>query len=202
MVRRSFLILLLLLQACGTARLRALAGPTDEVDQERRAITRRLAGVTLTVEVEAWRHRPKRLVEDYLPIRVQIVNQSRDAVTLVRSEAGLLIDQAPTLRSFHPEEVIGLLVGGLRLPPIIPTVGFEATGPEPTIFGLELGLQINPERDLRDIRRMAFPPDPIPPGERVEGFIYFPKPPRNARHLTLLLTLDFPSGQHHLPFSF
>jgi hypothetical protein len=49
---------------------------------------------------------------------------------------------------------------------------------------------------------MAFPPEPIPPGGRAEGFIYFPKPPRIARRFTLFLTLDSPSGQHHLPFSF
>ena len=91
---------------------------------------------------------------------------------------------------------------GWGLPALVPAIGFEATGPEPTTFGLELGLQFNPERDLRDIRQLAFPREPIPPGQRAEGFIYFPKPPRDARRLTLLLTIDAPSGQHQLPFSF
>jgi len=91
---------------------------------------------------------------------------------------------------------------GWGLPALVPSIGFEATGLEPTIFGLELGLQFNPERDLRDIRQLAFPREPIPPGQRAEGFIYFPKPPRDTRHLTLLLSLDTPSGQHELSFSY
>ena len=163
---------------------------------------RRLADVTVTIEVEAWRHRPRRLADDHLPFRVVIVNQSRGPVTLLLAEASLLDDQARTLRPLHPEEVISLLVGGSSLPAIVPSIGIEATGPEPTIFGLELGLQFNPERDLRDIRRLAFPREPVPPGGRAEGFIYFPKQPQDARRLTLLLVLHAPSGQHKLSFSY
>src|SRR3990170_2208721 len=129
MARQSLLVAFLLLQACGSTRLRALPDPADQPDQGQQTITRRLAGMTVTIEV-------------------------------------------------------------------------ETTGPEPTIFGLELGLQFNPERDLRDIRQLALPREPIPPGERAEGFIYFPKPPRDARRLTLLLTVDAPSGQHELSFSY
>ena len=94
------------------------------------------------------------------------------------------------------------MLGGSSLLPFVPSIGFEATGPEPTIFGLELGLQFNPERNLRDIRQLAFPREPIPPGQRAEGFIYFPKPPRDARHLTLLLPLDTASRQHEHSFSY
>ena len=100
------------------------------------------------------------------------------------------------------EEVIGLLLEGWGLPALVPSIGFEATGPEPTIFGLELGFHFNRDRDLRDIRRLAFPPEAIPPDGHAEGFIYFPKPPRDARRLTLLLSLDAPSGQHELSFSY
>jgi hypothetical protein len=165
-------------------------------------MTRRLADATVTIEVEAWRHRPRRLADDYLPFRIVILNHSRGPVTLLLAEAGLLDDQARILRPLHPEETIRLLTGGSSLPGIVPSIEFEATGPEPTIFGLELGLQFNPDRDLRDIRQLAFPPEPIASGGRSEGFIYFSKPPRDARHLTLFLSLDAPSGQQELSFSF
>ena len=202
MAQRCLLVLLLLLQACGTTRLRALPEPADRTDHGQQAITRRLADATITIEVEAWRHRPRRLVDEYLPFRVVIVNESRGPVTLLLAEASLLDDHVRVHRLLHPEEVISLLVGGSSLPAIVPSIGIEATGPEPTIFGLELGLQFNPERDLRDIRRLAFPREPVPPGGRAEGFIYFPKQPQDARRLTLLLVLHAPSGQHKLSFSY
>jgi len=202
MARRSLLVPLLLLQACGAARLRALPHQAAKSDQGQHAITTRLSDATITVEVEAWRHRPRRIADDYLPFRVGIVNLSRGPVMLHVAEARLLDDHARVHRPLHPEEVVSLLLEGWGLPALVPSIGFEATGPEPTIFGLELGLQFNPERDLRDIRQLAFPREPIPPGQRAEGFIYFPKPPRDARRLTLLLTIDAPSGQHQLPFSF
>lgn len=202
MARRCLLALMLVLQACGATRLRPLADPADQPDQAQQTITRRLAGMTVTIDVEAWGYRPKQLTEDYLPFRVGIVNQSRGPVTLLLAEASLLDDHARVHRPLHPEEVVSLLMEGWGLPALVPAIGFEATGPEPTIFGLELGFHFSRDRDLRDIKRLAFPRKPIPPGERAEGFIYFPKPPRDARHLTLLLPLDTPSRQHELSFSY
>lgn len=202
MARRSLLVPLLLVQACGAARLRALPHQAAQSDQGQHAITTRLDDATVTVEVEAWRHRPRRLADDYLPFRVEIVNLSRAPVMLQPAEARLLDDHTRVDRPLHPEEVVSLLLEGWGLPALVPSIGFEATGPEPTIFGLELGFHFNRDRDLRDIRRLAFPPEAIPPGGHAEGFIYFPKPRRDARRLTLLLSLDAPSGQHQLPFSF
>lgn len=202
MTRRCFLAVLLLLQACGAARLRALPGPADASNRGQQAMTRRLEDVAVTIEVEAWRHRPTGLADDHLPFRVVIVNQSRGPVILHLAKASLLDDQARTRRPLHPEEVVSLLSGGRGLLPVVPSIGFEATGPEPTIFSLELGVQFNPDRDLRDVRQLAFPREPIPPGGRAEGFVYFPKPPRDARRLTLFLPLDAPSGQHELSFSY
>lgn len=202
MARRCLLALMLALQACGATRLRPLPDPAAQSDQGQQTITKRMAGTTVTVEVEAWRHRPRRLADDYLPFRVGIVNQSRGPVTLLLAEASLLDDHARAHRLLHPEEVVSLMLGDSSRLPFVPSIGFEATGPEPTIFGLELGFHFNRDRDLRDIRRLAFPPEAIPPGGHAEGFIYFPKPPRDARHLTLLLPLDTASRQHELSFSY
>lgn len=202
MARRCLLALMLVLQACGATRLRPLPDPTDQPDQAQQTITRRLAGMTVTVEVEAWRHRPRRLADDYLPFRVGIVNQSRGPVTLLLAEASLIDDHARAHRLLHPDEVVSLMLGDSSRLPFVPSIGFEATGPEPTIFGLEMGFHFNRDRDLRDIRRLAFSPEAIPPGGHAEGFIYFPKPPRDARHLTVLLPLDTPSRQHELSFSY
>ena len=202
MARRSLLVPLLLVQACGAARLRALPHQAAQSDQGQHAITTRLDDATVTVEVEAWRHRPRRLADDYLPFRVVIVNQSRGPVILHLAKVSLLDDHARAHRLHDPEEVVSLMLGGSSLLPFVPSIGFEATGPEPTIFGLELGFHFNPEADLRDIRQLAFPRKPIPPGERAEGFIYFPKPPRDACRLTLLLPLDTPSRQQELSFSY
>lgn len=200
MGRRRVLALLLVLQACGADRLRALPDPTDQSDSEQQAIIRRLADVTVTAEVGAWHHRPRRLAADYLPFRIEIVNRSRGPVMFHFAEAHLLDDHTRVHRPLHPEEVVSLLAGGSDLLAVIPSIGFEATGPEPTIFGLELGLQFNPERDLRDIRRRAFPQEPIPPGGRAEGFVYFSKPARDARRLTLRVFLDGPFAHHELSF--
>jgi hypothetical protein len=121
-------------------------------------------------------------------------------VTLRLVEVTLIDEKGRTRRPLRPEEVESLLLGGWDPSAIVPSIGIEATGPEPTIFGVELGLSFNRFRDLRDIRRLAFPPEPIPVGSRAEGFIYFPYLPPDARRLTLFLTLDAPSGRHQLPF--
>ncbi|HZY30857.1 MAG TPA: hypothetical protein VFF86_04360, partial [Candidatus Methylomirabilis sp.] len=60
------MVAFLLLQACGATRLRALPDPADQPDEGQQTITRRLAGMTVTIDVEAWGYRPKRLTEDYL----------------------------------------------------------------------------------------------------------------------------------------
>src|SRR3989304_2261285 len=202
MARRSLLVAFLLLQAGGATRLRALPDPADQPDQGQQTITRRLAGMTVTVEVEAWRYGPRRLADDYLPFRVEIVNLSRGPVILHLAKVSLLDDHARAHRPHDPGGVVSLLWKGWGLPALAPSIGFEATGPEPTIFGVELGFHFNRDRDLRDIRRLAFPPEAIPSGGHAAGFIYFPTPPPDARRLTLLLTVDAPSGQHQLTFSY
>ena len=136
MARRSLLVPLLLLQACGAARLRALPHQAAKSDQGQHAITTRLSDATITVEVEAWRHRPRRIADDYLPFRVGIVNLSHGPVMLHLAEARLLDDHARFHRPLRPEEVVSLLLEGWGLPALVPSIGFEATGPEPTIFGL------------------------------------------------------------------
>ncbi len=200
--QRGVLILLLLLQACGGMRLRALPDSAGQVDRERQAISKQVADVRVAITPHAWRHRPSRLTDDVLPLLVGIVNAGPGAVTLRLAEVRLVDDLGQTRRPFRPEEVVSLLLGGSDELAIVPSIGFEASGPEPTLFGLELGLNFNRSRDLRDIRRLAFPPDPIAAGSRAEGFIYLPKPSPEARALSLLLTLDATSGQHLLSFLF
>ena len=198
--RPAVLILLLLLEGCGGIRLRALPDPAGQLDPEHQAISKRLAEVELTVQAKAWQYRPRRLTDHFLPFLMRIVNQGRGDVTLRLAGISLIDDQGRTRRPLRPDEVVSLLLGGSDASAIIPSIGFEATGPEPTIFGVELGLEWGRYRELRDIRRLAFPPEPIPSGSRAEGFVYFPNPPPDARRLTLLLILDAPSGQHQLPF--
>lgn len=200
MVRQASLILLLLLQACGAMRLRALPDPATQLDRERQVISKRLAEVDVTVQAGAWRHRPGRLTDDFLPFMIRIRNHGSGNVTVRLAEVSLIDDQGRMRRPLRPEEVVSLLLGGFDASAIVPSIGFEATGPEPTIFGLELGLEFNRYRDLRDIRRLAISPEPIPAGSSAEGFIYFPNPPPDARRLTLLLVLEAPSGRQDLPF--
>ena len=181
-------------------RLRPLPDPSAQLDRERQAISRRLAGVDVTIRAEAWHYRPGRLTNDFLPLLIRIVNQGHSDVTLRLPQVSLIDDRDRIRRPLKPEEVVSLLLGGSDAPAIIPSIGLEASGPEPTLFGIELGLSWGRYRDLRDIRRLAFSPEPIPAGSRAEGFIYFPNPASDAHRLTLLLILDTPSGQHQLPF--
>ncbi len=200
MARPAVLILLLLLEGCGGIRLRALPDPAGQLDPEHQAISKWLAEVEVTIQAKTWQYRPRRLTDRFLPFLIRIVNHGRGDVTLRLADVGLIDDQGRTRHPLRPEEVVSLLLGGSDASALVPSVGIEATGPEPTIFGIELGFGFNRYRDLRDIRRLAFPPEPIPTGSRAEGFVYFPNPPPDARRLTLLLILDAPSGQHQLPF--
>lgn len=197
-----YILLLLMLQACETIHLRALSEPATELDPTRQAISKRLAGVNVTVQVEAWNHRPRRLTHDFLPFLVRIANQAEGDVSLRLAEAILSDDQGRTQHSLRPEEVVSLLLDRKNASAIVPWVGIEATAPDPTIFGFELGLQWGRNRDLRDIPVLAFPAGPIPAGSSAEGFLYFSNPPSDARRLTLLLPLDTPSGLLPLSFSY
>jgi len=198
--RPALLILLLLLEGCGGIRLRALPDPAGQLDPEHQAISKRLAEFEVTIQAKAWQYRPRRLTDHFLPFLIRIVNQGRGDVTLRLADAGLIDDQDRTRRPLRPDEVVSLLLGGSDASALVPSVGIEASGPEPTIFGVELGLEWGRYRDVRDVRRLAFSSEPIPSGSRAEGFVYFPNPPPDARRLTLLLILDAPSGQHQLPF--
>lgn len=200
MMRLAVAILLMLLQACGEMRLQALPDPIANLDLERRAISKRLAGADVTVQVAAWRDRPRRLTDDFLPVLVGIANHSRGPMTLRVAEVALIDDQDRRRRPLRPEEVVSLLLGGSEASAIVPSVGIEASGPEPTFFGVELGLDFNRHRDLRNIPRRAFPLDPIPPDSHAEGFLYFPNHPRDARRLTLFIVLDTPTGRQELAF--
>jgi hypothetical protein len=202
MVQRASLILMLLLQACGGMRLHALPDPAAEPDRTGQAISTRLAEVDATIQAEAWHHRPRRLTRDFLPFLVRIANRGRSDATLRIAEIALTDDHGRIRHPLRPEEVISLLLGGSDASAIIPSIGVEASGPEPTIFGLELGINWGRYRDLREIQRLAFPLEPIPAGSSAEGFIYFPNPPPDARRLTLRVTLDAPSGRQELLFSF
>jgi hypothetical protein len=200
MARPALLILLLLLEGCGGIRLRALPDPAGQLDPEHQAISKRLAEVEVTIQAKAWQYRPRRLTDRFLPFLIRTVNHGRGDVTIRLADVGLIDDQGRTRRPLRPEEVVSLLLGGSDASALVPSAGIEASGPEPTIFGVELGLEWGRYRELRDIQRLAFPPEPIPSGSRAEGFVYFPNPPPDARRLTLLLILDAPSGQHQLPF--
>ena len=202
MARPLLLIVLLLLQACGGGRLVALPEDADQSDRERRAISRRIEDLSVTVEAEAWRAGPRRLTDDLLPFLVRIANRTRGEVTLRLAELSLIDDSGRSYSPLRPEEVISLLLGGSDLLDFVPSIQIEASGPEPTIFGLELGVNFDLDRDLRDIRGLAFPPEPLPPGSRAEGFIYFPRPLLGARRLTVILVLDAPSGRLQLPISY
>jgi len=200
MARPAVLILLLLLEGCGGIRLRALPDPAGQLDPEHQAISKRLAEIEVTIQAKAWQYRPRRLTDHFLPFLMRISNYGRGDVTIRLADVSVIDDQGLTRRPLRPEEVVSLLLGGSDASALVPSVGIEASGPEPTIFGVELGLEWGRYRELRDIQRLAFPPEPIPSGSRAEGFVYFPNPPPDARRLTLLLILDAPSGQHQLPF--
>lgn len=202
MTRRSLLIVLLLLQACGGGRLVALPEDADQSDRDRRVISRRIEDLSVTVETDAWRARPRRLTDDLLPFLVRIANHTRGEVTLRLAELSLIDDSGRSHSPLRPAEVVSLLLGDSDLQDVVPSIQIEASGPEPTIFGLELGVNFNLDRDLRDIRGLAFPPEPLPPGSSAEGFIYFPRPLPGARRLTVILALDAPSGRLQLPFSY
>jgi len=202
-VRVCSLALLLLLQACAATRLVPLPDSAATVHRERRAISKRLPGLTVTVEAGAWDHRPRLLTDSVLPFLVEVQNHSSDGVRLQFEEVSLVIDdRGGPRRPLRPEEAEALLSGVSDPWAIVPSLGIEVTGPEPTLFSLELGLNVNRARDLRDIRRLAFPPESIACGSQAKGFVYFRQPPADARGLTLLLALDVPGARHQLSFAY
>jgi hypothetical protein len=201
-VRVCLLVLVLLLQACAAARLEPLPDPAATVHRERRAVSKRLPDLTVTVETGAWGHPPKALTDCVLPFLVEIENRGREAVRLQLAEVSLVDDRGAPSRSLRPGEAESLLSGASDPLAVTPSFGIEVTGPEPTLFNLELGLNLIRARDLRDIRRLAFPLEPIAAGAHARGFLYFRWPPLEARGLVLVLALDDSGTIHELSFAF
>jgi hypothetical protein len=201
-VRVCSLALLLLLQACAATRLVPLPDSAATVHRERRAISKRLPDLTVTVEAGAWDHRPRLLTDRVLPFLVEVENHSSEGVRLQLAEASLVDDRGVPRRPLWPDEAEALLSGVSDPWAIIPSLGIEVTGVEPTLVNLELGLNVNRARDLRDIRRLAFPQESIASGSQARGFVYFRQLPADARGLTLLLALDVPGARHQLSFAY
>ncbi len=199
--RPALLVTALLAAGCGGARLMPADGTAS--GDPRRPVAQKAAGaLTLSVQPNAWEARPERFERAFLPLRVIVRNGSPEAVSLRAQDQVLLDDRGGRWRGVPPEEVTQQFAergGGLRLP----TVSVGASGPDPTIWNLGLGLRRERRPELADIRRLAFPDEPIAPDAARGGFFYFPLPPPGWRRLQLMLEWTGGGfGQGHTTFEF
>ncbi len=201
MIRTAPLLAALLAAGCGGARLVPVEGTAG--GDPRHPLVQKVAGaLTLSVQPHAWSARPEGFERAFLPLRVIVRNASPVEVTLRAQDQVLEDDRGGRWRGVPPDDVgqqFAERTGAIRRP----TVSVGASGPDPTIWHLGLGLRRERPPDLADIGRLAFSQDPIPPDASREGFFYFPLPPSGWRRLQLTLAWTGGGfGQGHITFEF
>lgn len=191
----------LLLAGCAGVRIVPVAAPDVVLDPRTGSVTAAAEGVSVTVRPSAWRGSPSYL-EDYVtPFHVTLWNATPKPVHLTYADLRLFDQNRVQRTALAPAEVVAILRGGRygasvelaadgglaevqlafhwrRLHPFFHDPFFY----DP--FFYDPWWYAPPPR-LDDIFTEAFPAGTVHPGARVQGFVYFPRLGREARHLTL-----------------
>jgi hypothetical protein len=181
---RACLAAALVVTGCATPRLVPVPAPGVEVDAARRTVRVAREGVELAVEPSAWRARPPDLADYVTPLLVRLANRGPAPVDY--DETGFrLVDgaRAPAL-ALPPDEVVRVLQRQAGAPVRLAAIG----SPPPVLHRRILGGPGDAwwDRDLAerwpgaavapaiDLGLLALPTgSPLPPGARVDGFLYF-----------------------------
>lgn len=183
----------LLVAGCATPRLVPLPDG-GVVDPTRGLASQTRDGVTVSVRVAPWVGSPRDLEAYVLPVHVAVRNDTSAGLTIGPQDAVLLDDEGRQYNAIPAAEVAQMLFAA------VPTPVFA---PWPYRRSLAWPYYADPFYDpfgpwwwyppprywpAHDIVGLALQPGVVRPGARLEGFVYFARPPRSARHFELVVS--------------
>ncbi|MFN3976029.1 MAG: hypothetical protein ACK4LT_03090 [Aquificaceae bacterium] len=171
-MRLLLLTLLLVLSGCAVKTWN-VAGPTEFTN-----------GLKVSIKTNAWSYSPSDLSRYVIPIYLEVVNTTDEAIELKREDVFLLDEGGNQFNSLEPRDVMALLRGDYGM-------GFSfGIGYWSSPFGIWwYPYYTLPPREYvyPDIVNKAFTFGKLQPKARLSGFVYFPMPGEDTKRLTLYI---------------
>ncbi len=168
----AFIVLFVFLSGCGTA-IVPKPDQTGQVDLHSRIITKKVGGVSVSVQTHEWQFNPPELEQYFTPFLFLIRNETENKVS-VNLKAIYLVDtggnQFKPVVSYEVERTMADR-GYVMTPSAHLGVGM---GGYRSFFGMGFDFPLNSPRPMgSDITSLSLPEGDILPGAAVRGFVYF-----------------------------
>jgi hypothetical protein len=187
---------LVLAAGCATPRLVPLPDGVS-VDPSRHSTTQTRDGVTVTARVGPWVGSPRDLELYVQPVHVAIRNDTGAGVSITATDIVLLDDEGRQYNPIPPEEVARMLqaAGAYAVPAMVHAPWpYRRWGAWPYFHDPFYDPFFSPwwyppprYQPVHDVLGLALQPGVVRQGARLEGFVYFPRPARSARHFELVV---------------
>ena len=197
--RRLLAAALLALLAAGCA---GRVGPSETPPASAGA-----GGVEVSATPNAWRAWPAELGRVVTPVRMSVSNRGEVPVRVDVRQFALALPEGGRLAAMLPADVRAAVAE--PAPAALPQAGL-ALGPTRDNWGPGWALNepaldprtdgnLDPDRTWKlpsaDMLALALPEGVLAPGRTVTGFVYFERPPRSVREVTLTWPVVDASGQ-------
>lgn len=187
-----------LLTFVGCATLHPVPLGPGGIPEARRAVMER-GGLRATVAVGAWTGAPRDLDRTLLLLHLTVENGSAELIRLPLDRVTLLDPARRQWRPLTPAEAHALALSGRGAGPGFSFGIAGGSGGVGIGFGAGIPLGGPPASGYPDILSGGFSDREISPGDRVEGFLYFPRLDPEMSRFTLVLS---PLGEEEMSFDF
>lgn len=168
----AFTLLFVFLTGCGVA-IVPKPDQTGQIDLQSRIITKKIGGVSVSVQTHEWQFNPPELEQYFTPFLFLIRNETENKIS-VNLKGIFLVDPAGNqLKPLPPYEVEKSLMdrGYVMTPSAHLGIGM---GGHHSFFGMGLEFPLNSPRPMgSDIASLSLPEGDVLPGAAVRGFVYF-----------------------------
>jgi hypothetical protein len=188
---KSWVLILLFffLNGCGMA-IVPKPDQTGQIDLHSRIITKKVGGVSVSVQTHEWQFNPPELEQYFTPFLFLIRNETENKVS-VNLKAIYLVDTGGNqLKPLAPFEVERTMMD--RGYVITPSARLGmGVGGHRSFFGMGFEFPLNSPRPMgSDIASLSLPEGDILPGAAVRGFVYFQRSAPAGDSLKLHLEIN------------
>ena len=192
----AVLVLIMLMSGCGPT-LVPKPDQTGLVDLPSGIITKKVGGVSVSVQTRQWEYNPSELEQFFLPFLLLVRNETDQKVLLNLKMIYLVDGGGNQTQPLPPPEVERTMMdrGYVMTPSAHLGVGM---GGHHSFFGMGFEFPINSPRPLgSDIVSLSLPEGEILPGSAVRGFVYFNRIPPAGGTLKLHLEINRSSEDYY-----